>query len=311
MRDLHDLLHDASPAISTDTDVNGIKRAARRRSQVARSLRAGTATALVLVAAIGVVQVPRLFESRVAFAPSAVELRVPQSGRASAQYLPDGTPVWVVAQDAGEVAVFEALSPHRIYNLNQAVGWCPRSRIFIDYFGASRWDEQGRYVNGPAPASLTQYEVLREGDGRATIGKRMPAPQRQHVGQGPLGGTCSDTDGSPHGNAGPSEWGRYHVPNDAKGVAITDARRATGRVVLNGHGVFGGPHAEATFCPDEIAFEPDTGCKGPSLTFADAELPEGSAEAPRLLSMRILAKVEGMTLTDVVVLAGTDPIPQD
>lgn len=236
--------------------------------------------------------------------PSLPHVEVPRSGSVAADHLPNGTPVWVVSYEDDRVAVFEALSTHRLAGIDWAVGWCERQRAFIDYLGASRWDDDGRYVGGPAPSDLTRYEIVNvEGD-KAFVGHRIVAPRRTFTGHGPLGGTCADNGEIPHDL---STSGEYHVANFADGVSLEQAAAAEGQVVLEGYAMFdvSGP---VTFCAAEFEFDVKTGeCGGLLLTFYDSH-----SDTPRgermVLDMRVLARIDGDVLRDAIGLPGTDVV---
>jgi len=204
--------------------------------------------------------------------------------------------VWVAAYDDGTAAVFEAISTHRAEGLDWAVGWCPQTEAFIDYWGASCWDRRGRYVGGPAPSDLTAYEVVDIDGGSVAVGDRVVAPRRTFVGTGPLGEVCSGDD---HANR--ATWGRYHVANDAPGVSLGQATGTRGRVVLDGVAVFGPDGGR--FCAAEFDFDAATEtCGGRLLRIVEGQ----PNDAGYIVAVRVLAAVRGGALTDVLVLPGTD-----
>jgi len=58
----------------------------------------------------------------------------PPAGQASAAYLPDGTPVWLVHETDGPTHIVDATSPDAPSNL---VAWCPDVAAFVDGAGAT------------------------------------------------------------------------------------------------------------------------------------------------------------------------------
>lgn len=228
--------------------------------------------------------------------PSHPLLPLPPAGSVAADYLPDGTPVWVVAYDDGTAGVFEATSTHRAYGLAWAVGWCEEKDAFIDYWGASRWDKHGRYVGGPAPSDLTSYEIVVIEEGSVAVDGRMVAPRRTYVGTGPLGGVC--TEGDP---TDPATWGDYHVANDAPPVTVDEATTTLHAVVLEGVALFG-PEG-GTFCSAEFEFDPVARTCDGTLLSIPGTLPEDQMGGLRL---RLLATVWAGALTNVVGLPGAE-----
>ena len=233
--------------------------------------------------------------------PSLPRVAVPPPGVVAADYLADGTPVWVASGDNG-VSVFEALSTHRPGDLDWAVGWCESERAFIDYLGASRWDETGAYVGGPAPSGLTRYAVVGVDGDRATVGRRIVAPRRTTTHSGDLGGFCEDEgDVAPD----PAAWGRYHVANTTPGVSLEQA--GSQPAVLEGHATFG-PTGPVTFCAEQFSFDPASGaCGGPLLTIQHSDSPSSSGER-LVLKVRLLARLQGDVLVDAIGLPGTEPV---
>jgi hypothetical protein len=147
------------------------------------------------------------------------ELRLPPSGSVSAQFL-DGSPVFVVHHEAGDVSVLDAHSPHLG---NKLLAWCQDGRAFIDVQHGSAFDEHGRYTSGPAPGGMTPHDVEVVA-GEVEAGARRPAPPRG-----------SDTDPSStdacwteYGRLPPAEYLAHHAGGDAvtpeQAVAAGDAQ---------------------------------------------------------------------------------------
>ena len=82
--------------------------------------------------------------------------RLPEAGgQGAAVTLPDGQPVLVVHAEDGTVTVVHGIAPHS----GEPLAWCPRSQIFVEPIGAARFDAEGRYAFGPAPAGLVTFEA--------------------------------------------------------------------------------------------------------------------------------------------------------
>jgi hypothetical protein len=92
-----------------------------------------------------------------------VTLDIPRAGEARADYLPDGSPVWVIGHEDGSVDVFSAISTHVASGLAKLTWWCPKSRSLEDPFHGSIWSEFGVKTYGPAPYDLTRWTATVQG----------------------------------------------------------------------------------------------------------------------------------------------------
>lgn len=136
-----------------------------RRSVAIRRRRHGrAAAALVLVVAVTTVVATEVRrggdELRVVTALGETVLPLPPVGSTAPEFLPDGTPVFVVHPAEGDVHVVEAISTHTPYDLSKPVGWCASSGGFEDWVHGSKWDATGRRRDGPTPLGLTTYPTL-------------------------------------------------------------------------------------------------------------------------------------------------------
>jgi hypothetical protein len=87
-------------------------------------------------------------------------LPVPPLGEVSADFLPDGRPVFVVHHDDGSVSVIDAFSSHRPFGLLDIVGWCPSTTEFVELAHEARFDAFGNWTEaGPAPYGLATFDV--------------------------------------------------------------------------------------------------------------------------------------------------------
>lgn len=99
----------------------------------------------------------------------SVVLARPLPGEVRADYLPDGTPVWVAGHDNGDASVISAFSSHVPYGLGKLIWWCDKADAFDDPAHGGKWDEYGVRLGGPAPIGLATYETTLVG-GRVAIG---------------------------------------------------------------------------------------------------------------------------------------------
>lgn len=99
----------------------------------------------------------------------------PAPGEARADYLPDGTPVWVMGHDDGSVSVLSAFDTHTPLNLGKLNWWCPQADGIENPAHGSRWDEYGVKIGGPAPLGLPSWEVRVIGD-TVGVGKPLEGP---------------------------------------------------------------------------------------------------------------------------------------
>lgn len=106
----------------------------------------------------------------------------PSPGEVRPDYLPDGTPIWVVGHDNGDVSVLSGFDTHIPFGLNKLLWWCEKADGFENPEHGSKYDEYGLKIGGPAPHGLRSYEL--NDDGRITLGRfrgGMP-PDTPHSG---------------------------------------------------------------------------------------------------------------------------------
>jgi hypothetical protein len=105
----------------------------------------------------------------------AATIAAPAPGEVRADYLADGTPVWVISHADGEVSVLSAFDTHVPAGVHKLTWWCPASRAVEDPRHGSTWDEYGVKITGPAPAALPRYDAERDG-GRISVGAAHAGP---------------------------------------------------------------------------------------------------------------------------------------
>lgn len=215
--DFVDLLERAAAAPTSSAEeidqINARARRLQRRSHMVGALMA----ALVAVVVAGLVYVASngsADRTSVGIDPASSSLVVPDRGRASAQLLEDGSPVWVIRHPAGTVSVVSAASTHRPFGISQLVDWCASSRGLEDPRYGSRWDEFGHKLGGPAPSDLAVAEVREHRRGQLVVGA-LTDPSRRTRGQPPPGKPCFDSDRA-----------RQH-PGPDDSVPYTELRRTT------------------------------------------------------------------------------------
>lgn len=101
----------------------------------------------------------------------------PAPGEARADHLADGTPVWVIADEHGNVSVLSAISTHVPFGVAKLTWWCFTSRTVDDPFHGSTWDEYGVKLGGPAPSGLVRWSIQPTAN-LVFIGQPVAAPAR-------------------------------------------------------------------------------------------------------------------------------------
>jgi hypothetical protein len=182
------------PSSSGPPRRGGIVAAARERPAVLAFVAVG-------VVVLGVVVVNALGGSggsSVSLITGSRELRVPAIGDAAAAFLADGRPVFVVHHEDGTVSVVDAFSTHRPFGVGPLVAWCAASRTFDDIPHGSTFDEQGRYILGPAPTGLVTFAATELGTTPPTVrvgARQLPEP-RTDVGSPLSGSPCTSSAGT-------------------------------------------------------------------------------------------------------------------
>lgn len=102
-------------------------------------------------------------------------LALPALGEVSAEWLDDGTPVFVVHHPDGAVSVLGA--EHGYSTTGAAVAWCPPAQRFIGVWTATRFTPDGDWLGGSAPRGLERFSAAIE-DGRVSVGRSQGANRR-------------------------------------------------------------------------------------------------------------------------------------
>lgn len=90
-------------------------------------------------------------------------LALPDGGGVRADYLADGTPVWVIGQDDGTVSVLTGFDAHRT-PLRNLLWWCETTEMLESPSLGWLYDEHGAKVFGAPLTGLAAYDVTVEGD---------------------------------------------------------------------------------------------------------------------------------------------------
>lgn len=90
-------------------------------------------------------------------AAGTVRLPLPPPGHVSAEGIGD-VPVFVVHDEAGDVHVLDARSPHDPFP--EVLAWCETSQTFEDLWHQALFSPAGWWIGGPAPSGMTPYAIV-------------------------------------------------------------------------------------------------------------------------------------------------------
>jgi hypothetical protein len=273
-----------------------------RRARIVAAVRERPLLALgaLAVVVLGVATVNVLGDSggsSVAPISGSQMLRVPPVGDASAAFLADGRPVFVVHHEDGTVSVVDAFSTHTPFGVGTLVAWCDASRTFDDLRHGSTFDEQGRYILGPAPTGLVTFEATELGTTPATVrvgARQLPEP-RTDVGA-PLGGSpcTSATDTLSH-RIGPEQI--TDPPSGALEGMPARWIAVVGVLVVTSEG-------GARLCPaSDCAAQPSCDLGAPVSGVDGAGLLRGGSTYVSDVSTW-LVRTDGTTLSDLTLVIG-------
>lgn len=174
--------------------------------------------------------------------PADSVLSLPAPGETRADYLGDGTPVFVVRHADGTVSVISAFSGH-VPSVAKLDWWCPATRQFEDPFHGSRWDEWGSRLSGPSPRDLATMPIRSVASDNSTVNVErgdLLGPPGAPGDAGALVELCTKDDSVSHAFNGwpilaPAEIGGHQ-----------------GWVLVLGT-LIQGPGSEARLCPSGVA----------------------------------------------------------
>jgi hypothetical protein len=162
--DLKDLLGRATswynpPPIGPD----GIARRQDRRQRASRVATIAVAFAVFVIASI-LVWRGAVTDGPTPATPNGSDvLEVPARGDASAEFLSDGRPVFVIHYVDGTVSVIDAFSPYRPFGIRELVAWCSPGH-FVGWPDQSFFDKYGVWRGGtsaPPGLAVFAFDVLR------------------------------------------------------------------------------------------------------------------------------------------------------
>lgn len=145
--------------------------------------RLGIAFAALMIAVIGgVVLVAWLIGGQEREVLGRLEL--PAVGEVRPDYLSDGTPVWVVRHDDGDVDVLSGFDTHRPSNVGKVLWWCEQARGLENPEHGAQYDEYGIRIGGPAASGLPPYASTTYGT-QVVVGALQEAPPFETPHEGP------------------------------------------------------------------------------------------------------------------------------
>jgi hypothetical protein len=121
-------------------------------------------------------------------------LPLPPPGRVSAEFLNDGTPVFVVREADGRTRIVEAVSTHDPFGVRYVVVYCSSSGWFEELQHGESFTRDGKYLNGPAPSDLPTYTVDAVHGSTVTPGKRVTPDGRTRQDDDATGPMCATPD---------------------------------------------------------------------------------------------------------------------
>jgi plastocyanin len=172
---MEQLLRGAAAEPRRAVDVPALAERARRRR---RRRWAGRSLAAVVLVAVAGLSLPQLVGPSVGFRDGAgdVVLPLPPVGEVAPEWLPDGTPVFVVHEENGQVHVVRAVGTFGVADV--AVVWCaPAQRFYAEWTG-SAFEPDGTWAVGPHPGGLVTYEVEVTQEGTVRVTAARPAAPR-------------------------------------------------------------------------------------------------------------------------------------
>lgn len=233
-------------------------------------------------------------------------LEVPAVGDAAPQILADGTPVWVVHHEDGEISVVDASSAHRPFGARSLIGWCAPSRRFQEGQHGSVYDERGHKQGGPAPRNLDTYKVTPiDGGSAIEVGQLTAGAPRGDAAEGPPvvapepGPNCLDDDGSfvPGYNPGSTELHQFDVDDALPASEAPDSSNEN-LLLFQSATLLLRQDTPTVACSPTL---PLPACDGPVAP--DLQLPP-QRQGTATLTGPFLARVDDGRLFDVTFVAG-------
>lgn len=270
--ELEQLLQRGAGQAPGEPQVTSLLRRARSRRLRRRLAAASSATALLtLVVFLGTSS----DETQVVLdGADGTALALPPQGEVSPEWLPDGTPVFVVAGEGRTATVVEAISTHDAYMPDKMVVWCASANVFQDPYHHSEWGPTAHYHTGPALTALATYTAEVEGD-HVLVGSREAPLSREQSTTTPHTGPLCDWPEYTTSESPSRGHGVRHTPTATPWPVTTpeDMDERSGPVVITGTVVYDGDGTGRI-------------CSSPSYSAASYACPESSPRisqpAPRL-----------------------------
>jgi hypothetical protein len=217
----------------------------------------------------------------------------PVAGEVRADYLADGTPVFVVGHADGTVSVLSAFDTHVPFQLGKLNWWCPSAQGFDNPSHGSKWNEYGLKIDGPAPLSLRSFDVNVAGS-RIEVGASRPGPPLDERAIGSAAGRvwCMTPDDEAIYHDFP-DWRMWDSPTEAVAEAPADEW-----ILLEGELVADPPAQRVLLCAI-------TGCED-SAVAANVEMPDRNLQFGPLGIGRYIAHVRDGALVDVTRVVAPD-----
>lgn len=235
----------------------------------------GLMVVLVVTAGLAVVRLASPVD-QLADGRGQVEYPLPERDSVSAEWLPDGTPVFVVHDRSGNVHVVQAKGQYGIADVG--VSWCQRNRSFYAEWTGTRFRPNGQWAGGPDPAGLITYQHEVTQTGQVRVGApRERAPRGSHVGSG--GNRCELEDGSLDRTVA-VDHGWWDQPTMGP-VEVREAR-TEGMVLVRGI-LVEQTDGTAWLCEELAAIEPPS-CGDEGLRLAEQREPKEWAYALEVLA---------------------------
>lgn len=215
-----------------------------------------------------------------------ISLARPSPDEVRPDYLPDGTPVWVIGHGDGSADVLLGFDSHTPFGLGKMLWWCEPAAALDNPHHGSKWDEFGIRIGGPAPTGLRSYDLQADGD-RLILGPLRNAPPTtvRHSGPPEHEREWCFGDDAPVSFHRFEGWRLWDSPAEAV------ATNPEGWILLRGELVADRDDGRVHLCAS-------TGCDDRAPA-ANVELPPPDLEFGPLGAGRFIAQVDGGQLVGV------------
>jgi hypothetical protein len=219
-------------------------------------------------------------------------LGLPEPGEVRPDYLADGTPVWVIGHDDGEVSVLSGFDTHRPSGLGKLLWWCDRANGFENPEHVAKYDEYGLWIGGPALSGLPRYAARIDGT-HVVVGALRAAPPHDAPHTGPAESDrqwCIKPDAKFHAF---DDWQAWNSPTEAVDAA------PDGWILLDG---------ELALRDGSVVMCGTSGCSD-SVVAANIDPTDAEREFGPLFGERFIAQVRDGVLTGVTRVTPSNAEP--